>query len=254
MTRKFPRSLALALAASMLAFGLSACGASGDGDKADTGIASAKIAPVAPPAGKVWGDVVVKTPEGGYLMGNPAAPIKLVEYGSLTCSHCAEFAEASGAELRDKFVASGRVSFELRNFVRDAIDLTAAQLTRCGAPESYFALTDQAFANQAAMFQKAQAAGDAYGAAMNLPAATRGKAIAEVTGLSEFFASRGISRDQAAICLADAGGATSLAENTRKQGEEFNIEGTPAFLINGQKANLAGWPEVKARLETMGAR
>jgi protein-disulfide isomerase len=47
-------------------------------------------AKVAPPAGKAWQDVVVKTPEGGYLMGNANAPIKVVEYGSLSCPHCAE--------------------------------------------------------------------------------------------------------------------------------------------------------------------
>ena len=139
--------------------------------------------------------------------------------------------------------------------MRDAIDVTAAQLTRCGAPESYFALTDQAFANQAAMFQKAQGAGEAaYTAAMALPDAQRGQALADLTGLSEFFASRGISRDQAATCLANTAEAQALAKRTQEQGDELNITGTPTFFINGEKLDLNAWPEIKARLETMGAR
>jgi protein-disulfide isomerase len=245
------RTLALALVAAPLSLALAACDKGGDA----AAPGGEKIAAIAPPAGKTWADTVTKTPEGGYLMGNPDAPIKLLEYGSLTCPHCADFAETSMAELRDKFVASGRVSFEFRNFVRDAIDVTAAQLTRCGAPESYFALTDQAFANQAAMFQKAQGAGEAaYTAAMALPDAQRGQALADLTGLSEFFASRGISRDQAATCLANTAEAQALAKRTQEQGDELNITGTPTFFINGEKLDLNAWPEIKARLETMGAR
>ena len=244
------RHLAFALIAAPLALGLAACGKK-DGD-APAGEAIAKIAP---PAGKAWGDVVVKTEQGGYLMGNPDAPIKLVEYGSLTCPHCAEFSEKSAAPLRDEFVASGRVSFEFRNFIRDAIDITAAQLTRCGAPESFFALTEQTFANQAAMFQTVQAAGQpAYEAAMNAAPDKRGVALGQITGLTEFFAARGIAKDQGNTCLANAAEATALAERTQKQGDEFNISGTPTFLINGASFEGNTWEVVKAQLETLGAR
>ena len=74
-----------------LALGLAAC------KKSDsTGSSSGDpVAAVAPPAGKAWTDVVKATPEGGMVMGNPAAPIKLVEYGSLSCPHCAKFAAAA---------------------------------------------------------------------------------------------------------------------------------------------------------------
>lgn len=247
-----PRRLIVGLALLPLALGLAAC------NKEEAGPASLsgeKIAAIAPPAGKAWGDVVVKTPEGGYLMGNPDAPIKLVEYGSLTCSHCADFSKESFAELRDNFVASGRVSFEFRNFVRDAIDLTAAQLTRCGTPESFFPLTEQAFANQMAMFQKAQAAGEAaYKAAMTKPDGQRGPALGELTGLTEFFAARGVSKDQAAACLGNAQEAASLAKMAVDQGEKFDITGTPTFLLNGAKIDENNWKLIKAKLETLGAR
>jgi protein-disulfide isomerase len=240
------------LAVAALSLTLAGCG-KGSEDK--TGLSGEPIAKIAPPAGKSWADQVAKTPEGGYLMGNPAAPIKLVEYGSMTCSHCAEFSEKASAPLRDEFIASGRVSYEFRNFVRDPMDLTAALLARCGAPESFFALTEQAFANQAAMFQKVQAAGEpAYNAAMGQPDAKRYAAIGELTGLTEFFAARGIAKDQASACLANNAEAATLAKRTQEQGEEFKIEGTPTFLINGSSIGSMGWEELRTKLQTLGAR
>ena len=55
------------------------------------------------------------TPEGGFRMGNPAAPIKLVEYGSLACPHCRHFEETGYKPLLQTYVRTGRVSYEFRN-------------------------------------------------------------------------------------------------------------------------------------------
>ena len=226
-----------------LALGLAACSKSKDGSG---GLSGEPIAKVAAPAGKAWSDVVVKTPEGGYRMGNPDAPIKLVEYGSLTCPHCAELSEKGSAEIRDTFVASGRVSFEFRNFVRDAMDVTAAMLTRCG---------EQTFANQPAMVQKVQAAGNAaFDTAIALPDDKRGVAMGQLTGLTEFFAARGIAKDQANACLANGAEAAALAKRTQDQAEQFKIEGTPTFLVNGQSIGSLSWEELRTKLQTLGAR
>lgn len=251
MTTISLRKLALAAALAPLALGLAACKQDASAPGAPSGEAIAKIAA---PAGKAWSDVVSQTADGGYVMGNPEAPIKVIEFGSLTCSHCAEFAEASDAEMRDTFVASGRVSFEFRNFIRDGLDVTMAQLTRCGAPESFFALTHQAFSNQKALFEKVQANGAAVESAMNAPVAQRGLAVADAAGLLEFFAARGISRDQAATCLADTAQTTKLVDQTQKYGQQYPIEGTPTFIVNGTKFNGGTWPELKAELERLGAR
>ncbi len=252
MNRPSLRQTALATAMLPLALGLAACNKN---TTSESGLSGAPIAKVAAPTGKNWADLVSTTPEGGYRMGNPDAPVKLVEYGSLTCPHCAEFAEKSTAELRDNFVASGRVSFEFRNFIRDAVDLTATQLTHCGSPESFFALTDQVYANQKSFFEKAQTAGKAaQDAAFQRPPAERGPAIGALTGLTEFFASRGIAKDQANACLADAAKAEAMADAVSKQGEQYQIEGTPTFLINGKKLDGNTWEQLKPELERLGAR
>jgi len=252
MTRKSLSRLPVILAIAPLALGLAACSKEGD---SGSSLSGAPIAKVAAPAGKTWAETIAVTPELGYRMGNPDAPIKVVEYGSLTCPHCAEFAEKSTAEMRDNFVASGRVSFEFRNFIRDAIDLTATQLTRCGPPETFFALTDQVFAGQKSFFEKAQAAGKpAQDAAFQAPPSQRGPMIGQLTGLTDFVSSRGISKDQANACLADVAKAEALATATNQQGEQYQIEGTPTFLINGKKADVKSWEELKAELERLGAR
>jgi protein-disulfide isomerase len=233
---------------------LAACGGGADSG-AEGAAKSEPIAAIAAPAGKSWTETVSKTPEGYYVLGNPDAPIKLVEYASLTCSHCADFAETAFATIRDKYVASGRVSFELRNFVREPLDLTASMLTRCGPAESYFALTEQVLANQADIFTKAQAMGQQrFEAALALPDTQRYVALAEGTGLTEFFAQRGISRDQANQCLTDIAAARALADNTGKATRDDKIQGTPTFFLNGRMVEFTGWPALETELQAAGAR
>jgi protein-disulfide isomerase len=252
MTVPFIRRALVAATLLPLALGLAACGKK---DDAGTGAAAgAPIAAVAPPAGKTWSDVIAPTPDGGYRMGNPGAAIKVVEYGSLTCPHCAEFAKESNEQLAP-FVDSGRVSFEFRNFVRDAIDMTAALVTRCGPPESYFALTHAAFANQTAMFDKIKAAGDpAFKAAVEQPDAKRFPALAQLTGLDEFAASHGIAKDKAAVCLADSATASTLAKGTETATKDKGIDATPTLFVNDEKLDTPLWSDLKAKLENMGAR
>ena len=249
MKMKHPR-IVLSLLALPLAFGLAAC----DRGAESSAVSGEPLAKVAPPAGKTWGDVVERTAEGGHRMGNPEAPIKVIEFASMTCSHCADFAEQSSAELKGNFVDSGRVSLEFRNFVRDPIDITASLLARCGAPESFFALTHQLLADQAGMFQRVNAAGQAaQEAAMNQPEAKRFIALGEITGLTEFVSARGVAKDQANACLADLDEAKALAQRAKDDSDKYQIEGTPTFIVNGTKFQ-GGWPELKAHLESLGAR
>ena len=252
MTRIHLRRIALALVAAPLALGLAACSKETSGAAAPSGEPIAKIAA---PAGKAWTDVVVKTELGGYRVGNPDAPIKLVEYGALSCSHCADFSNKSSAELRDKFIASGRVSYELRLFMLNALDVTGSLLITCGATETVPALAEQFWAWQPEMFQKLQTAGDAQMQAISRqPPATQFAALAKITGMDEFIKARGIAADQAAQCLADTKKATAFADATQKQGAEFEVTGTPTFLINGAKFDGNTWEQVKAHLEKLGAR
>ncbi|AZI34565.1 hypothetical protein NT2_02_01500 [Caenibius tardaugens NBRC 16725] len=252
MTKLLRRAALVALIAP-LSLGLAACGSKDS--PAGTAEKGEKIAAIAPPAGKQWADVITVTPEDGYRMGNPDAPLKLVEYASLTCPHCAHFSAEGGAKLREQYVASGVVSYELRNQIHDGLDLTMAMLTRCGTPESYIALSEQVWANQEAIVQGVQANGEKVEAAMKLEnQSARYKAIADAAGLTEFFAARGISRDQAATCLAKPGFAEAIVQRSTKQSEELGIDGTPSFLLNGSKIEPQTWEALEPVLQSAGAR
>lgn len=253
MTFLSARRLVLGSIAAPLVLGLAACG-----NDAETTVSTANGEPIAAipaPEGQSWSEVVEQTPEGGYRMGNPQAPVQLIEFASLTCPHCADFAAASSEDLQQQFVDTGRVSYELRNFVMNPLDLTMAMLVRCGSPESFFALTEQTFANQMDILNTWSQTNEAQlMQAANQPPQTRYRAMAEIAGLTDFFAARGISEDQARSCLAEAETAENLVQMTERQSNEFDITGTPAFLINGNKIEGNTWPDVRARLESLGAR
>ncbi len=246
------RRFALALAIAPLVLGLVACSKDAGETAAPSGAALAKIAP---PAGKAWSDIVVATPEGGYQMGNPQAPIKLVEFGALSCSHCAEFSEKGSAEIRDNFVASGRVSYELRFMMNNFLDIPAVLLATCGSTEAVLPLSDQFWGWQKTMFDTLQKTGEAQlQAAAQLPPEQRFVAIAAAGGMDQFFASRGIASDQGKTCLADGAKATKLAADAAAQAEKYKIEGTPTFTLNGQKVEGNTWEALKVELEKAGVR
>lgn len=252
MTRTLVRHIALGVIALPMALGLAACG-----KKAEDGApkASEPLAKVAAPAGQAWADTIEKTPEGGYRMGNPTAPIKLVEYGALSCSHCAEFAKESFQKLRDDYIASGRVSYELRYFMLNPYDIPASLLATCGATEAVIPLSEQFWAWQPNMFQNMQAAGDARLKAIgDMPKEQQIPAIAGLSGMTDFFSSRGIARDQGNACLADTAKAKVLADQTEKATTEFNVTGTPTFIINGSSVGSMSWSELEAKLQEAGAR
>ena len=247
------RRLAFALAAAPLALALAACGS-------DEGAPSGEpIAPIAAPAGTSWVETAAVTPEGGYVIGNPDAPLKLVEYASHTCSHCAAFSQEAAAEL-DEYVATGIVSYELRNQIHDGIDLTIALLARCGTPQSFHPLANQVWQNFDSVMTTLQANGAALEQAQSAPQAQRFQAIAQAAGLIDFFAARGISRDQAMTCLADTDKAQQIAEASQTQSEELNVTGTPTFFLNGQLVEGTSWgpfqdnPGIEAALQRAGAR
>jgi len=245
-----------ALLVATLSLTLAACGneAAPGGEAGATESATA-IAKIAAPAGKSWTETVAVTPEGGYLLGNPDAPIKLMEFGALSCSHCAEFAAQSSEELRSDYIASGRVSYELRLFMINAFDLPAAMLATCGPPETVIPLAEQFWAWQPNMFTNLQAAGQPQlEAAGALPPEQRYAAFAKLAGMDAFFAERGIAADQGAACLANAEKATQLAAATQAASEKYNVTGTPWFFINGKDVGTQTWASLEPMLQTAGAR
>jgi protein-disulfide isomerase len=230
---------------------LAACGKS-DGNSTSS---AAPVAAAKPPAGTEWATTVAATPDGGFVMGNPNAPIKLVEYGSLSCSHCAEFSEKGIPALIEKYVSTGKVSYEMRNYVRDPMDLAATLLARCGGPGPFFPLSEQLFADQANWFTKVQAMTEADQKAIAaMSPAEQLNRYAQITGVVDFVRQRGISAEKANACLINQAETDKLVKMRDRANSEFNLQGTPTFLINGQTVpDTASWETLEPKLKAAGA-
>ena len=90
--------------------------------------------------------------------------------------------------------------------------------------------------------------------AMALPEAQRFPALAQGTGLTDFFAARGIAVDQQTQCLSNFATIQAVAQRSEAQSEELNVTGTPTFILNGRNIGSLGWAEVEANLQNAGAR
>lgn len=240
----------LALGAAALA--LAACNKGAENATAPANGSSA--AAVTPPAGQDWTQVVSATPEGGMVMGNPNAPVKLVEYLSLTCPHCAEFAETGYPKLQD-YVRKGTLSLEMRNYVRDPIDVTATLVTRCNGPQTYFAMTEQALAQQQQIMTKAQALPPAeLQRLQSAQPADQFKALAAMLGIDQFAKQRGVPQTKLDQCFADKPALDQLVAMQKTANEIPNFPGTPTFLLNGNMLQNAGtWELLEPQLKAAGA-
>lgn len=204
----------------------------------------------ASPARRDWSTAVAQTPAGGHLYGNPAAPLKLVEYISYTCPHCARFQQQGGEPLRTSYVAPGKVSVEIRHLVRDPIDLTAAMLANCGDPEKFLHNHDALLVGQDKWMQVLQNSTDTQRKRWDTGTLTeRMRSIAADFGFYAIMARNGYARPAADRCLGDAAMVKRLTDQTA-QSERLGIDSTPSFLLNG--VLLAGthdWPSLEAQLQ-----
>jgi protein-disulfide isomerase len=235
---------AFVLLAAAAALASSGCDGNAGGQSAAN--TNAPIEAVAPPQGGDWTKMVTQTPQGGFLMGNPNADVKLVEFASMTCPHCAEFDENGTQQLIDKYVKTGRVSFELRNYVRDGLDMSMSLLARCGGPERFFPLTEAMFKNQKEFFERVQGAP----AAQQEAAAQSPQGLAQMAGLQQWAAQRGLPSTRSSQCLANQQEAQRLVQMSTDAQTEFpEFAGTPSFVINGKLLeNTAGWDTLEPKI------
>jgi protein-disulfide isomerase len=244
------RSLALA---ALMTLSLAACSKKSADTTGTVTAPQAPIAAVPPPQGKQWTDVVEATPDGGFRMGNPNAPVKLVEYASFSCPHCKHFAETGADPLKAKYISTGRVSWEFRSFLIHSMDAPLTMLMYCRGPEPFFALTEQLYAQQDAMMNKYIAIPAAEQQRVGgLPPIDNFKAQAEEGGLYGFFGARGLPRAQADACLSNQKAIDQLTAWQSKYQEE-GVNSTPTFAINGSlwqapSPNGEIWPQLDAAL------
>ena len=218
-------------------------------------VAGAAFAQAKAPA-RNWNTTVTVTPQGNHVLGNPAAKIRLTQWVSYTCPHCANFEEQAEAQLRLTFVATGKGAVEVRNFVRDPIDLTVALLANCGPPAKFFANHTAFLRGQAKWIGPLSNPSPAQRARWTSGAfAQRTRAIAKDFGFYPIMAGRGYTARQVDACLADEALGKRLAAATEEAATKQYVTGTPSFAINGDLlAGTHSWdtlrPQLAARMQT----
>ena len=224
------------------------------GNKTETTTATSTTAtasPAANPAGTDWTKVTAATADGGFRIGNPDAKVKLLEFASLTCPHCKDFHEAAMSTIRDKYVASGNVSYEFRNFVLNGPDYAASMLARCQGAEPFFGLLGSFYADQTTWVEPFTKLTEADNKRISaLPEDKQIAALAEVGKLDEYVRARGIPRAKFEQCLADKGHLDTLAKLRTQAVDTYKLTGTPGFIINGvTQEGVFTWEALEPKLK-----
>lgn len=193
--------------------------------------------PVAPAMAQNWNAEVVQTQQG-YRVGDGEAPLQLVEFVSYTCPHCAHFERDSEAELRYHYVHEGYAAVEVRHMIRNPIDLAAALLTECGDPARFFANHRAVLVTQDDWIATAQSLSQGQMQRWQSGSlAARMKAIASDLEFDELMEQRGLSRSEITACLNDEARAQAIADLSEANVAEYDVPGTPSFVLNGTLLN-----------------
>jgi protein-disulfide isomerase len=165
--------------------------------------------PVAP---STEGGLMQAGPLGEKALGAEDAPVTMIEYASMTCSHCARFATTTYPTLKTKYIDTGKVRFIFREFPLDSLAAGAVMLARCAPNDGYFPLVELLFERQ------------------------REWAFVEkpLDALFGLVRQAGFTQESFRACLGDQQILDGISE-VRDRGAEFGVESTPTFFINGQK-------------------
>jgi protein-disulfide isomerase len=147
------------------------------------------------------------------ILGDPAAPITIVEYSSLTCPHCRSFHEDVLPALMEAYIDTGKAKLVFRDFPLDGLALRASMMARCAPAKRYFNFIEALFRSQSTW------------ATNTNPMA----ALARVGKLG------GMSQTDFDACMQNEALFDGILRSRQVAAVEFAVEASPTFIINGQK-------------------
>ena len=156
---------------------------------------------------------VLQITQDDRVLGDPAAPITIIEYASLTCPHCARFANDVLPELKREWIDTGKAKLVLRDFPLDEPALRAAMIARCAPPGRFYAFAETFFASQ----EKWALTKDYR------------EALARLAKLG------GMGKDEFEACLKNTTLETQIVEQRLAASQQLDVTSTPTFFINGSK-------------------
>lgn len=170
------------------------------------------------------------TPTADIIMGDPDAPVTVIEYASYTCPHCADFHVNTGMQLKADYVDTGKVKFIHREVYFDRYGLWAGMIARCGGEMRYYGMTDLIYRGQRDWI----GSGDPEEVLSNLKALGR---------------KAGMSNEEMDACLNDRDMAQSMVAAYQINAEADGINATPTLVIDGEKHSNMSYEELKAIID-----
>jgi protein-disulfide isomerase len=158
---------------------------------------------------------------GDMTLGDPKAPIEVIEYASLSCPHCAHFNDTIFPGLKAKYIDTGQVRYTLKEMLTEPVAVAAAgfMMARCAGPSKYFAVVDQVFRSQ--------------------PRWT-GPKIKPI--LQEIAAANGLDEAKFNACIMDQAAFDAINLRAKRAQEADGVDSTPTLFINGRKIETPQTP------------
>lgn len=147
------------------------------------------------------------------IIGDPKAPVTVIEYASMTCSHCADFHNKIYPEIKEAFINTGQVKWVLRSLPWDDAAAYISKINRCVPAEQFEAVSSAYFKAQKDWM-------------------TAENPLAEVKKIGRLA---GLSEEKFDACVADQALTKEVLAMKRVATEVLNVRGTPAFFINGER-------------------
>ena len=165
-------------------------------------------------------------------LGNPKAPIQMVEYAAPICPHCAHFNETLFPQLKSNYIDTGKVFYVFRVFPLQSPDVAAEAIARCLPAKNYFQFIDLLFRNQPKWDPDGYQIPDVRAA------------------LVQMGRIAGMSGEQANKCIDDQAAAKEIAKVGEDANTRYGINGTPTFIVNGEvRGTFANYQEMKDYLD-----
>ena len=165
-------------------------------------------------------------------LGPVDAKVTIIEYASYTCPHCAAFDVQVFEPLRKDYIDTGKVRFEFREFYRNKYDLWAGMMTRCGGEERYFGIVGILMKTQSEW----AATDDAAVVVENL------KRIGRAAGMDDVALQ---------ACMDDEAMAKAMVAHFQTTSTEYDVQGTPTIIINGEKQAGLDYAGMKAIIDPL---
>ncbi len=162
-----------------------------------------------------------------FVLGKPTATVTVIEYASLTCPHCAHFAEEDFPKLKKDYIDTGKIKYIYRDYPLDGLAAAAALIARCAPGDRGFTMVELLYKNQLTWIQ----------------------AQSPIEPLRMYAKQSGMSDADVDACLKNQGILDTIRDVQSTATNLYKIEATPTFLVGDERVSGGDYPKVKELID-----